>query len=45
VFENYTQLADEAWRRRFLSAGMAHFKAPAQRPGPIVQETLELLQA
>jgi hypothetical protein len=45
VFENYTQLADGAWRRRFLSAGMAHFKAPAQRPGPIVQETLELLQA
>ena len=45
VFENYAQLADIAWRRRFLSAGMAHFKAPAQHPGPIVQETLELLQA
>ena len=45
VFENYTQLSDGAWRRRFLSAGMAHFKPPAQHPGPLVQETLELLQA
>jgi hypothetical protein len=45
VFENYMQLADGAWRRRFLSAGMAHFKPPAQHPGPVVQETLELLQA
>jgi hypothetical protein len=45
VFDNYLQLSDAAWRRRFLSAGMAHFKAPAQHPVPIVQETLELLQA
>jgi hypothetical protein len=44
VFENYLQLSDSAWRRRFLSAGMAHFKAPAQHPGPVVQQTLELLQ-
>jgi hypothetical protein len=45
VFENYTQLADAGWRRRFLSAGMPHFKPPAQHPGPVVQETLELLRA
>jgi hypothetical protein len=45
VFENYTQLADAGWRRRFLSAGMPHFKPPARHPGPVVQETLELLQA
>ncbi|MGO9592213.1 MAG: hypothetical protein ACLQFT_09075 [Steroidobacteraceae bacterium] len=43
VFENYAHLSDAAWRRRFLSAGMAHFKAPAQHPGPVVQETLDLL--
>jgi hypothetical protein len=45
VFENYSHLSDVAWRRRFLSAGMAHFKAPAQHPSPVVRETLELLQS
>lgn len=44
VFENCAQLSDTEWRRRFLSAGMAHFKAPAEQPGPIVQETLDLLR-
>ena len=44
VFENYAQLSDAAWRQRFLSAGMAHFKAPAQHPGPVVRESLELLR-
>jgi hypothetical protein len=43
VFDNYAHLSDAAWRRRFLSAGMAYFKAPAQHPAPVVQETLELL--
>jgi hypothetical protein len=45
VFENYAQFSDQAWRSRFLSAGMAYFKAPARRPVPIVAETLKLLQA
>jgi hypothetical protein len=44
VFENYAQLSNASWRRRFLSAGMAHFKAPAEHPSPLVQETLELLR-
>jgi hypothetical protein len=43
VFDSYAQFSDAAWRRRFLSAGMAYFKAPAQRPGPVVQEALELM--
>jgi hypothetical protein len=45
VFDNYSHLSDSAWRCRFLSAGMAYFKAPARRPGPVVEEILELLQA
>jgi hypothetical protein len=45
VFDNYAQFPDPAWRSRFLSAGMAYFKAPSQRPVPIVAETLKLLQA
>jgi hypothetical protein len=45
VFDNYSHLSDSAWRCRFLSAGMAYFKAPARRPSPVVEEILELLQA
>jgi hypothetical protein len=45
VLDNYIQLPDQAWRSRFLSAGMAYFKAPTRRPVPIVAETLQLLQA
>jgi hypothetical protein len=45
VFENYASLEDAQWRRRYLSAGMAYFKAPAQQPGAVVQETLEALRA
>ena len=44
VFENYASLEDAQWRRRYLSAGMAYFKAPAQQPGAVVQETLEALR-
>jgi hypothetical protein len=44
VFDNYAQFPDPAWRSRFLSAGMAYFKAPTQHPVPIVAETLRLLQ-
>lgn len=44
VFDNYAQFTDPAWRSRFLSAGMAYFKAPSQRPVPIVAETLKLFQ-
>jgi hypothetical protein len=45
VFDNYAQFPDPAWRSRYLSAGMAYFKAPTRRPVPIVAETLKLLQA
>ena len=45
VFDNYAQSQDPAWRSRFLSAGMAYFKAPGGVPVPIVAETLKLLQA
>jgi hypothetical protein len=45
VFDNYSHLSDFAWRCRFLSAGVAYFNAPAKRPGPVVEEILELLQA
>jgi hypothetical protein len=45
VFDNYAQFpASAAWRARFLSAGMAYFKAPTQHPVPIVAEALELLE-
>jgi hypothetical protein len=44
VFDNYAQFPDAQWRSRFLSAGMAYFKAPRERPVPIVAETLELLR-
>jgi hypothetical protein len=45
VFDSYLHLSDSAWRCRFLSAGMAYFKAPGKRPGPVVEETMELLHA
>ena len=45
VFENYAQLPDPASRARFLSAGMAYFKAPTPRPVPIVEEASRLFQA
>jgi hypothetical protein len=44
VFDSYAHLADPAWRRLFLSAGMAYFKGSASRPGPVVEETSELLR-
>jgi hypothetical protein len=44
VFDTYAQFSDALWRRRFLSAGMAYYKAPAQHPVPLIQETLELLR-
>ena len=43
MFDNYAQLPDSAWRPRFLSAGMAYFKAPARRPAAVIQEAKELL--
>jgi hypothetical protein len=45
VFDNYAHVSDCAWQWRFLSAGMAYFKAPAKRPAPVVEETMELLRA
>jgi hypothetical protein len=44
VFDTYAHLADSPGRRRYLSAGMAYFKAPAKRPEPIIEETLKLLR-
>ena len=45
LFDNYLHVSDSRWRSRFLSAGMAYFKAPAERPSAVVAETMELLQA
>jgi hypothetical protein len=45
VFDSYSHLSDFAWRSRFLSAGMAYFKAPRKRPSPVIEETMELLHA
>ena len=45
LFENYSQFADPAWQSRFLSAGMAYFKGPAKRAGPVVEEVIELLRS
>lgn len=45
VLDTYVHLGDVAWRRRFLSAGMAYFKVPRESPGHVVQTTLELLRA
>jgi hypothetical protein len=44
VFDTYAHLSDSAGRRRYLSAGMAYFKAPGKRPAPIIEETLKLLR-
>jgi hypothetical protein len=44
VFENLAQFSDFPWRSRLLSAGMAFFTAPLQRPRPLVAETMELLR-
>jgi hypothetical protein len=44
VFDNCQQLADSEWRYRFLCAGIACLKAPAQRPGPVVEQMLERLR-
>ena len=45
VFDSYAHVAaDSAWRSRFLSAGLAYFKGSAERPGSVVEETLELLR-
>src|SRR5713101_5439492 len=41
VFDSYAHLANSDWRCYFLSAGMASFKAPARRPGPVVEQMLE----
>jgi hypothetical protein len=45
VFDSYAQLANSDWRCRYLCAGMAYFKAPAKRPGPVVEQMLERLKA
>jgi len=45
VLDNYSHFADSAWRSRFLSAGLAYFRGSAARPGPVVEETIELLRA
>jgi hypothetical protein len=45
VFDNYTQFQDPLWRARYLSAGMAYFKAPSRRPVPVVEESARLLHA
>jgi hypothetical protein len=44
VFDSYAQPANSDWRYRFLCAGMAYFKAPAKRPGPVVEQMLERLK-
>jgi hypothetical protein len=45
VFDSYAHLSNSAWQCRFLSSGMAYFKAPAKRPGPVVEQMLERLKA
>jgi hypothetical protein len=45
VFDSYAQPANSEWRYRFLCAGMAYFKEPAKRPGPVVEQMLERLKA
>jgi hypothetical protein len=44
VFDSYAHLANSDWRCHYLSAGMAYFKAPAKRPGPVVEQMLERLK-
>jgi hypothetical protein len=45
VFDSYSQFGDSAWRSLFLSAGLAYFKGSERRPGPVVEEMIELLGA
>ena len=45
MFDAYTHLTDPAWRSRFLSAGMAYFKAPAKQRRPLVEQMLQRLSA
>ena len=45
VFDSYAHLSNSAWQCHFLSAGMAYFKAPTKRPGPVVEQMLEGLKA
>ena len=45
VFDSYAQLPNSKLRYRFLCAGMAHYTAPAKRPGPVVEQMLERLKA
>lgn len=45
MFDSYSHIADSAWRRLFLSAGMAYFRGPSERPVRVVEETIELLKA
>lgn len=45
LFDNLAQLPDPLWRSRYLSAGIAYFKAPTPQPVPIVAETLKLLES
>ena len=45
VFDTYAHLSNSAWRWHFLSSGMAYFKGPAKRPGPVVEQMLERLRA
>jgi len=45
VFEDYSQIADPAWRHRHLSAAMVYFKGPASRAHPVVAQAIELLDA
>ncbi len=44
VFDSYAELADSDWQYRFLCAGMAHFKAPAKRASPVIEQMLERLK-
>jgi hypothetical protein len=44
MIDNRSHFADSAWRRRFLSVGVAQCKVAAERPSPIVAEMRELLR-
>ena len=45
VFDSYSRFPVKAWQARFLSAGMAYFKAPVRRPSALIQQARELLRA
>src|SRR4029077_9084936 len=45
VLDSYAYLPNSVWRCYFLSAGIAYFKAPAKRPGPVVEQMVERLNA